>query len=258
MRRLRWLCGAVLFGLLSTATVFGVALGQAGNEKKPEPDPKKDAPEPKKDAPEPKKLDLDSKEAPSAEKLTVPRGFRMYMGRFDIKSDPGQVGRLFDPVTHYGLNSVLGVFVRGIPKDVTDPSIPLIKKQEKIVEDYRPQRMGGFVAFLALKKDFAADDDRDALIAQVLKIAKSAEVPKLSVGLSEQTVAKEGDEKDGAAQTPPQVSAWGIAPEDAITVVFYDRLKIVKRWKFSADHPPGEAEIKEINDAVDEFMKRYK
>jgi hypothetical protein len=220
-------------------------------EKKAEPDKKepvkKAEPDEKKD--EPKKLDIDPKQV---------GGFRMYLvsdSRFDLKDDRNRVGKLHDPVTEYSLNTVVAVFARKIPTDPKDAEVPLMKMQQELAAKYRFDRFGAFFAFLALKKDFSMDDERDTLIEQVRNIAKTAEVPLVSVGLAEATVGKEGDDKDGA-QPAPQVTAWGIGPEDQITVVLYYRLKFVKRWKFTADKPPTEADLKEISAAVDAHMGR--
>jgi hypothetical protein len=271
MRRLRWFCALLIGGLVALSSVPGSAQDKTAPEakkvdldpkktdtKKTEPEAKKVDPDPKKTEPEPKKVDPDPKKVDST---SVPRGFRMYLvadGRFELKDERYRVGKLHDPVTEYGLKTVIGVFVRGIPKEGNDPVVAVMKRQQELAKKYEAQRLAGFVAFLALKKDFAADDDRYKQIAEVSAIAKGAETPLLSIGLAELTIAKEGGDAEGAVQTPPQVAAWDIGPEDAITIVFYHRFKIVKRWKFPVERPPTEADLKDISDTVDAFMHRSK
>jgi len=46
----------------------------------------------------------------------------------------------------------------------------------------------------------------------------------------------------------------GIAPEDDIVIVFYNNFKVVKRWKFKANAPPGEADLKAIEAEVERVL----
>ncbi len=75
-------------------------------------------------------------------------------------------------------------------------------------------------------------------------------MPLVSVGLAEATL--EGD------VVAPQVEAWGIAPDDAITIVLYHRFKIVKRWRFKADALPTDKDLQEVADEVKALMSRTK
>ena len=226
MRQLRWLCGVTLCCAL--VSIAGTSAGQ----------------------------DKGDANAKSAE---VPSGFRMYLvadGRFPAKDDRNREGKLHDPVTEYGLGTVIAVIVRGVPKDGADPVVAVMKKQQELAAKYRMQRLGAWVAFLALSKDFPADDDRDKRIQETHTLAKAADVPLLSIGVSEATVAAGDGAKEGATQAPKQVKEWQIGPDDAVTIVVYHRFKIVKRWKFTADKPPGEADLKDLADVVDTLMKK--
>jgi hypothetical protein len=289
MPRLRWLCGMIICGLLAGAiNVSAVAQDKTDPEaKKVDPEPKKGEPEkkaePKKGAPESKKAEPEKKTEPekseakpqklpidpkkivvAADGGYIPQGFRMFLvadGRFDAKDDRNRVGKLHDPVAAYGLGTVIAVFARTIPdaEKADDPTIAVMKMQQNLVTRYRVNRFGAFTAFLALKKDFSEDDERDKLIGDIGRLAKAAEVPLVSVGLAEATTAKETKEgEEAATQVAPQVAAWGIAPDDGITIVLYHRFKFVKRWKFPADKPPTEADLKEISATVDAFMSRPK
>lgn len=190
----------------------------------------------------------------------IPRGFRMYLvtdGRFDDdakkKKDPKKepdirirVGKLHDPVTEMGLSTVVGVFVKAIPKNEEDPALKLLKFEQELAEKFRTQRLGAFMAFLALSKDFAEDDARYALIAEIKKLADAAMVPLVQTGLAEATLA------DGTV--PPQVKAWGINADDSITIVLYHRFKLIKRWSFKMDTPPTDKELQELSSQIDAII----
>jgi hypothetical protein len=173
----------------------------------------------------------------------IPKSFRMYLvadGRYELKDERNRVGRLHDPVTDYGLYTVIGAFVRDVPTE-KDAAVAVLRKQQELVAKYQLRRVGAFMAFLALKKDYAQDDERDKLTLQINTLAKAAQAPLVSVGLAEATL---GD------AVPPQVTAWGIGEDDAITIVLYHRFRLVKRWSFKADAPPTEKDLQELADAV--------
>ncbi len=239
MKRLQRSCGAALGGLLFAFAVLGVA--------------------------------QDKTEPPAGPKA-VPSGFRMYLvadGRLleeaNEKKDPDKksvssvrkdkdvrdrIGKLHDPVTELGLNTVIAVFARGVPKDQDDPAIKVLKFEQDLAKKYRVRRLGAFMAFLALKKDFADDDERFDRITEIETLAKAAMVPLVQVGLAE---VAQTDEK-----VPPQVTAWGIGAGDSIVIVLYHRFKIVKRWQFKADAPPTDKELQELSDEVDAIMGKKK
>lgn len=194
---------------------------------------------------------------PTPKQALVPGGFRMFLvadGRYDVKDDKNRVGRLHDAVTEYGLSTTIGVFVRGIPKEMDDPAVSVLKKQQELATKYRAKRLACFAVFLALTKDFADDDNRDARITEIGNLAKGADVPLVSVGLAEATIVGEGD----ALTVPKQVAAWGIGADDSITIILYHRLKIIKRWKFAADKPPTDAEFQDLAAEVDKILGKMR
>ncbi len=185
-------------------------------------------------------------------KPSIPRSFRMYLvadGRYELKDERNRVGRLHDPVTDYGLYTVIGAFVRGVPTE-KNGAFAVLQKQQELVAKYRQRRLGAFMAILALKKDYAEDDDRDKLTTQINGLVKGADAPLVSVGLAEATL------KDDAV--PPQVAAWKIGEDDAITIVLYHRFQLVKRWSFKAGSPPTEKDLQELADAVENIVGKKK
>jgi len=191
------------------------------------------------------------KKEPAA--IAVPRGFRMYLvsdGRFDLKNENNRVGKLHDPVTAYGLYTTIGVFVRGVPTKADDPAIEVLKKEQELAAKWRDYRLGAFMAFLTLTKDFNADDDRDTRITEISNLAKGANAPLVSVGMAEATLEGGG--------VPPQVEAWKLGEEDVITIVLYHRFKEVKRWSFKMDAPPTAADLDALAKEVNGVLGRKK
>jgi hypothetical protein len=203
------------------------------------------------------------KTEPKAPSNDVPRGFRMYLvsdGRFDEEAkDPAKkaplkkakdirnrVGNLHDPVTEFGLNTVIGVFARTIPKKEEGPAFVVLKSQQALARKYRSQRLGAFMAFLALTKDFAEDDARYDRMKEIEEGTKPAQATLVEIGLAEATLAD--------MTTPPQVKDWGIGPDDNIVIVLYHRFHIVKRWTFKADAPPTEKDLQDLAAAVAAIM----
>jgi hypothetical protein len=226
MNGLRGLCGAILAGLL--ATVGGAAQDKEDAGPKVEP---------------------------------IPRGFRMFLvadGRFDVKDERNRTGKLHDPVAEYGLDTVVASFIRGVPKDASDPAFLVLKKQQELCEKYRAQKLEAFASLLALDKDFAADRDddvREKVIGAARKLAQTVKTPQVEIGVAE-GVLTEGAGKDEVKKAPPQLTAWGIDADDAITIIVYHRFKVVKRWKFAADKPPTDADLKEVEAAVHSVLGR--
>lgn len=75
--------------------------------------------------------------------------------------------RFHCPVTEYGLNPVVGVFVRGAK--ATDPVVKLVAELDKLAVENDASRLGVFVAFLA--PDIKLDDkEMDKVKAAVEKV----------------------------------------------------------------------------------------
>ncbi|MCE9531229.1 MAG: hypothetical protein K8T89_08930 [Planctomycetes bacterium] len=169
------------------------------------------------------------------EPASIPRGFRMFVvadGRYPVKDEHNRVGKLHCPVTEHGLNTTIGVFVRGVPAKDTDAGVIVLKKLQELAAKYRDKRLGAFIVFLALNKDYNADDTRDLRITEISNIAKAAAAPLVTIGLAEATI-------DGT-EPAPQVKAWNLGVDDDITVVFYHRFKIIKRWSLKKDAAPDD------------------
>jgi hypothetical protein len=199
------------------------------------------------------------KSAPAGKHDQVTQGFRAIVisePRFDIKDGrnpiPGKdkPGRgPVDLVTDNGLNPVIAVFAREIPADASHPLAAVIKKLDELAEtkEYKARRLATYLVFLALKDEFRKDPTLDARVKEVAQFAAGVMPKKTTIALAEAT-----ETPDGAAMpsVPAQVDAMGITAEDDIVIVFYYKLNVIKRWKFKATMPPGEADLKDLEAEV--------
>lgn len=230
MSRLRGFCGATLIGVV-------VAFGSSAQEKA----------------------------EPKAKDTSIARGYRMYLvadARFGEpelatalidpkrptpKDERNRVGKVHDPVTEYGLFSVLGVWSRTIPTTKDDPVVKLIEHVETLAKRYETKRLGAFVAFLGLKKGIEDDDDRDKRMAEIGNVAKNLKL--MQAGLAEEQSA--------------QNAAWQLDAKNEdgtfknqITVVLYHRFKVIARWDFPTGSPPTDADLEKITTAVEGLLGR--
>ena len=184
----------------------------------------------------------------------ISQGFRAYIAaepRFPAADVRNRTGKMHDLVTENGLNPVIAVFARAIPADDNGAVATLIKLQDQLVDEYRLKRLSTFAVFLALKDEFRKDESRDARLKEIAKFVEAAKPTKTTLGLSEATETPDGSTQAGI---PAQVTAMGIAPEDEIVVVFYNRLGVVKRWKFKADAAPSEADLTGIRSEIEKVL----
>lgn len=203
------------------------------------------------------------KSAPAGKHDQISQGFRAIVvaePRFDIKDGRNPIpakdkpGRgPVDLVTDNGLNPVIAVFVREIPADASSPLAAVVKKLDELVEmkEYKARRLAAYLVFLALKDEFRKDPTLDARVKEVAQFASGVMPKKTTIALAEAT-----ETPDGAAMpsVPAQVDAMGIAADDDIVIVFYYKLNVIKRWKFKAAMPPGEADLKDLEAEVAKLL----
>ena len=199
------------------------------------------------------------KTAPARNSDQVTQGFRAIVvaePRFEIKDGRNPIpakdkpGRgPVDLVTDNGLNPVIAVFAREIPADANHPLAAVVKKLDELAEikEYKARRLAAFLVFLALKDEFRKDPTLDARVKDVAQFAAGVMPKKTTIALAEAT---ETPDDAAMAGVPAQVEAMGIAPEDDIVIVFYYKLNVIKRWKFKAAMPPGEADLKDLEAEV--------
>ena len=166
----------------------------------------------------------------------------------DIRNPVGNKRRNpVDLVGDHALEPTIAIFARTVPADATHPLAFVTKKVDELQEKpaYKARRLGAFVVFLALKDEFRKDETRDARIKEIQNFVSGLMPKHTTVALAEAT-----EMPDNAPLVPAQVQAFGIAPEDDIAIVFYNRFHVLNRWKFTGDKPPTEADLKAIEVAV--------
>jgi len=167
--------------------------------------------------------------------------------RFPAEDVRNRTGKLQDLVTDYGLNPMVAVFSRTIPTDANNPLAAVVHKLDDLTSEdgWKDRRLGAYLVFLALKDEFRKDDSRDARIKEISQFVSGVMPKRVTVGLAEATEMPQAQ-----PLVPAQVTAMGIAPEDDVVIVFYDKFHVIKRWKFKAGMPPGEGDVAAIEAEV--------
>lgn len=189
------------------------------------------------------------------EAVKVPDGFRSFLvrdDRYPAKDEKNRTGKLHCLVCEIGLNPGLAVFSRTIPKDANSPLVSLMKVQETLATKFSQQNLGTFVVFLGLTQGLSEDPARELKIAEVANFGRQAVAKNVPLGLAQATEPK-GDKPEPTEQ----VKAWNIGEGDDITMVFYNRLNVVQRWKFGPQGPT-EADLKAIEDVVTATLAKKK
>ena len=184
----------------------------------------------------------------------IPGSFRSFIvrdERFPIADEKNRTGKLHCLVCENGLSPVVAVFSRHIPKDANDPLVAILKLQDELAKKYFQQKLGAFAVFLSLTQVYEDDPTREAKTADVANFGRQVNVKNVPLGLAEATILV--GEKPTA---PKQVQDYGIGDADDVTVLFYDRLKVVQRWKYTADKGPTEEDAKAIAAKVAEHLKK--
>ena len=117
------------------------------------------------------------------------------------------------------------------------PLARLIKQLDNQALKHRADRLGVFVVFMTLAKEYPEDDQRDEKAKAVRDLAGQLKAQNVVFGL--------------AAGASDATRAWDLAEGHDLTVVYYDELKIRFVRTFAADKPPTDEEIKKIADDVD-------
>jgi hypothetical protein len=208
-----------------------------------------------------------------------------------------RTNKIHDLVTENGLNPMVAIFVRtdldklkgdatagrfGVGKLALEVNNLLTDKVHNGV--YKGARLAGFVMFLKLDffeavldekgevkksdkqtgwtklvtvknpdgsetkvemdKEYPDDEFRDEYASKVRDLSNAVKAQYIPFGL--------------APVQSKSVAKLGIKPTADVTVILYDKLKVVKRWEFGADGPTDE-QIKEIIEATKEMVNsRFK
>jgi hypothetical protein len=174
----------------------------------------------------------------------LPGPFRSYIvtdERVDAKSPRNRTNKLHCLVCESDLNPTAAVFLRTVPTDPNGPAAKLLKRLDALVNDRKSVRFGAFAIFLTLNADYPLDESRDEKAKVVKDFSAQIKVPNVPFGL--------------AAGKADAAVAYGIQDDHDITVILYTRAKVVKRWAFTAEKPPSDADVDAILAAAKELAK---
>jgi hypothetical protein len=178
----------------------------------------------------------------------------------DVPDPRNRQGKIHCLVCENGLTPVVAVFVRS-DLDALNPSggvAKLAKSLNALIPKYRADKLAGFVMFLRLQGgtkvvtvktkqadgseaetkveqdlEFPDDENRDAYVGKIQKFASALDVPNVPFGL--------------AAEKSKALAAWGVRDTDEVTVVVYNRMRVVGQpWRFAKDTDLTPAKIDEI------------
>jgi hypothetical protein len=184
------------------------------------------------DKPAPEKPAPEKPRASFAEGADLPGPFHPY----NVAN--GQYEKKFHSLTNqYGLNPTVMIFAQNVNTADAKELAKLLQQLDAYIVDKPKTRLHAFAVFLYNDMaDVVKDDDVREAHADELAKLKSAEPPLKQVVLS----------LDGAAAL--QKAGYTLKPEDQVTVVLYDKLKVTKKY-----------DLKELTDAkVTEIMKEVK
>jgi len=182
----------------------------------------------------------------------IPGVFRSWIvldNRFAATEEGNRVGKLHCLICERGVYPTLAVVARTPPENKDSPLFALFALQDGLTEKYRSLKFGAFTIFLSMEKEFHIDDYREKSIAKVESSLREAPPKRVSVGLAELKKTVDGKEIDN-----PAVTDLKIGENDEISIFLYNRMSIVKRWTYTKEKPPTEADLAVIRAATDDLM----
>ncbi len=184
------------------------------------------------------------------EKVVYPKPGALIPGPFHVLNLTGpRAGRYHSLVVRYGLQPVAAVFIQpeGGDKindwlkglDEGQPLATLLKKLDDVTANNPDAMLGAFAVFSAGK------DEELAIRNKLNALPKTLGIEKLVLAVA--------DELRQEGMKPWQVKAAdGSDPE--VTVVIYNRHKVLHAWTFTKDKPLTEKDISTIATAFDKLV----
>jgi hypothetical protein len=229
-----------------------------------------------------------SADDPKPNKFTsdvIPSAFRAFLvtdGRFppvkgpDGKDQPDpriRAGKIHCLVCENGLAPVIAVFVRlhGPASTTLSPDkgvADLVMKTNRMIskDEFRANKLASFVMFLRLESgtkevtvknikdkvevetkvkedlEFPDEDDlkRAEYVEDIKKFATALNSPNVPFGL--------------AAEKSKALTEWKIEDKNDVTVVFYNRMRIVKTWTFEKPDGLTDEKVNEVLKTVEDLL----
>ena len=179
--------------------------------------------------------------------LVVDNRFKAPVKNADGTESPdprNRTGKMHCLVCEYGLSPVVAVFVRADLKGAAAAGglTKLIKGTDALIPKYRADKLTAFAAFLKLDggskvvtvkaadgsddkveaaKEYPDDEKRDVYAKEVRDFATAVTADNVPFGL--------------APVAAPSVTAFGIGEATPVTVLIYNRLRLVQRWELKLD-----------------------
>jgi hypothetical protein len=180
----------------------------------------------------------------------------------DEDRDPkDRTGKIHCLVCENGLSPVIAIFVRSDIKglDATSGLGKLIKGADALIPKYRSDKLAAFAMFLKVDGGFKdvtvkkPDGSEDKVTAP--KEYPDAELEKRETYVKEITDFSGALTADNvpmglAPTSSPSVTAFGIGDMTPITVIVYNRMRMVQRWELKTDELT-DAKIAEILDVAE-------
>ena len=161
----------------------------------------------------------------------------------DAPDPRNRTDKLHCLVCEYGLAPTVAIFVRA---DLADPKSKalgkMIKDVDALVPKYRSDKLGAFAMFLKLEggdklvvvkapdgseekveaaKEYPDDEKRDVYAQEIKAFAAGVNADNVPFGL--------------APTSSPSIRAFGIGDATPVTVIIYNRLRMVQRWDLKLD-----------------------
>lgn len=174
----------------------------------------------------------------------MPGPFRVFVvsdDRFDAKSPHGRAGKMHCFVCEAELNPTVAVFARS-QATADAPAVKIASALNELVDKNRAGRFGTFVTFLTLAKDYPEEEGRDKKADEVKAVAAQVKTTGVPFGL--------------AAGKSAATDLYGLQESDDITILFFDRMKVIQKWTFAADKPPTADDLKSLVEAVKAKFKK--
>jgi hypothetical protein len=145
-----------------------------------------------------------------------------------------------------GLNPAVAVFSRTLPNTPDAGVAKLAVKLQSLVteKELKSERLGAYVIFLTLTREYPEDPKRDDSNKDVKALATQLKTSSVPFSLAP---GKSAD-----------VSAWNIADTDDVTVVFYRKMSLVKKWTFTAENALKDEGILDISQTIESTLRSKK
>jgi hypothetical protein len=170
---------------------------------------------------------------------------------FNVTGPPKYKGHFHCLVTERGLEPTVAVFVRGSDADAT--LVSLLEKLDAMVPKNERARLGGFAVFLSDEiTNVGLEDEKRDMLAAGLE-AKFANLKKVAVAIDALAPAKESLGPDGH----PVKELYKLHDDAVVTVVFFNKYKVVKTWAFAKGDLKEDAQVDGILGEVAAKLKEW-